>query len=88
MVVSVSTNDIITSEFFNKTKASVGIMSVNYRNINPKYNFLAGNYTDFIFYKIKSNIELKYQYTTQIKIPFIIIYMEFLISFLKRTNSL
>lgn len=52
--IIVSTNDIITSEFFNNTNATVGIMSLNYRTINDEYKFLAGNYIDFIFYKIKN----------------------------------
>lgn len=53
----VSTNDIITSEFFNNTNATVGIMSSNYRNVNGKYKFSAGNYTDLIFYKMKSKTD-------------------------------
>jgi len=52
--IYISTNDIITSEFFNKSNTLIGLMSFNYRNVNiNKYKSLAGNYIDMIYFKKK-----------------------------------
>lgn len=45
----VSTNDVITSEFFNKSNSNLGLMNYNYRNVDTeKYKLYSGNYIDLI----------------------------------------
>jgi len=52
--ILISTNDIITSEFFNKSKTLIGLMNFNYRNLNiNKYKLLSGNYIDTIYFNKK-----------------------------------
>ena len=49
--IMISINDIITSEFLNKSNTLIGLMNFNYRNVNiNKYKLYAGNYVDTIYF--------------------------------------